>query len=316
MHAFRSILLAITRLHTSDMELKQAFRLASDNRARLLVVIFDTSLETMHKLQFLPLEKKLEEIFRGQLEEELSRLRALAWDDGLVVETMIVSGRPRQTIYRVIKDNAIDLVIKLADPSGALAKKQLTGNDLALLRKCPVPILMMADRNQLPDFTGKIMVALDAGDPDSEAHKLNRCLIQYGLYLATQEGAELHLASVWHLPVSKRSLKMLSDEELYELQETTCQRHQHKLDELMQEVDISSESDNVRVHLMKGKPAIELQRLANEINIDVIVMGTLGRHTQGVLIGNTAENILNSIYCSVLAVKPEGFQYSPSDYAE
>ena len=311
MHAFRSILLAITKQHTSDMELKQAFRMTADNRARLLISLFDSSLETMQRFQFLPLEKKLEKLFRSQLEEELSRLKELAWEEGIKAETLIISGRPRQAIHQVVSDYDIDLVIKLADTSGVLARNQLTGNDLALLRKCPVPVLMMADRNQLADFTGKVMVTMDVGDPDEEAFNLNKRLLQYGIYLAAQEKAKLHLVSVWGLPAHNHALQTLSDEELYELQEITRLRYKRKLDEVIAEVGLHEKEStlSVQMHLLKGKPSIEIQRLANEINVDLIVMGTLSHHTKGFLMGNTAENILNGIYCSILAVKPEGFTY-------
>ena len=309
MHAFRSILLAVTHLHTSELELKQAFRIASDNRARLIIAAFDNSLETLQKLQFLPLEKKFEGMLRKQLEEELEKLRNLAWQEGISAETTIVSGRPRQALYQLLREYNIDLVVKLADPSGALTRKQLTGNDLAILRKCPVPVLMMADRNQLPDFSGKVMVAMDVGYPDAEADDLNKKLVQYGAYLAAQENAELHLVTVWNLPVGRRSLQTLSDEELYELQEITRKRYHRKLDKIKAEAGISENDSTLPVqeHVLKGRPSIEIQRLANLINVDLIVMGTLGHHRKGFLIGNTAENILNNIYCSILAVKPEGF---------
>ena len=43
--------------------------------------------------------------------------------------------------------------------------------------------------------------------------------------------------------------------------------------------------------------------------IDLIVMGTVGRTgISGFLIGNTAEKILNTVDCSVLTLKPEGFK--------
>ncbi|OED44422.1 hypothetical protein ACH42_07585 [Endozoicomonas sp. (ex Bugula neritina AB1)] len=313
MHAFRSILLAITKQHTSDMELEQAFRMAADNRSRLLITMFDRSLETMHQLQFLPLEKKLEDLFRAQLQEELDRLEALAWEEGIKVETLIVSGRPRQAIHQVIKDYEIDLVIKLADTSGVLMRNQLTGNDLALLRKCPVPVLMMADRNQLDSFTGKIMVAMDVGDPDTDSFELNKRLLQYGVYLSAQENAQLHLVCVWRVPADDFSLRMLSDEELYELQEITRSRYQRKLKEIMDSVGLQEKEEFLSVHLLKGRPSFEIQRMANDINVDLVVMGTLGRHSKGFLIGNTAENILNGVYCSILAVKPEGFAYPQAD---
>lgn len=307
MHAFRNIMVAITRAHTSELELRQAFRLAMDNKATLVIAFFDQSLEVMRKLQFLPLEEKLEAVFRKQLESEAERLKNLAWEEGLKVETRIVPGKPRQMIMGLVDEYGIDLVIKLADPSGVLARNQLTGNDLALLRKCHVPVLMMACRDQLPDFTGRILVAVDAGDPDRDAMALNKTLLLHGLYLSSQEASELHVVTVWNLPIDSPSLRMLSDDERYELQESTHQRYEERLNHLLEEVGIDQQNPLVNVHLLKGKPAHEIQRLANTVNVDLIVMGTLGRHSQGMLMGNTAENILNGIYCSILAVKPEGF---------
>ena len=42
--------------------------------------------------------------------------------------------------------------------------------------------------------------------------------------------------------------------------------------------------------------------------IDLIVMGTVSRAgIAGLLIGNTAEKVLQQVDCSMLTVKPEGF---------
>ena len=311
MHAFRSILIVVTHLHTSELELKQAFRLASDNHARLLIALFDYSLEAMRKLQFLPLEKKLENHLLRQLEDVLKQLKEQAWNEGINAETLIVSGRPRQNIYPLLEQHHVDLVIKLADSNGALGRNQLTGNDLAILRKCPVPVLMVSDRNQLPDLSGKIMVAVDAGDPDASVQQLNQKLIRYGVYLAAQEQAEMHIVSVWNIPSGRRVIQTLSDEELYELQEITRKRHRKKVDKMVLDAGVRSTSHlfpaAVQIHVLKGEPAEEIQKLANDVNVDLIVMGTLGQRKKGLLIGNTAENILNSVYCSILAIKPEGF---------
>ena len=307
MHAFKTIMVVITQNHTSELELSQAFRLARDNSARLILAIFDQSLELMEKLQFLPLEAKLEAGLRKQLEETAESLKQRAWKEGIQAESCIIAGKPRQLILGLVSEYGVDLIIKLADPSGAFARNQLTGNDLALLRKCPVPVLMMACRDQLPDYTGKIMVAIDVGDPASDAVTLNQCLLLHGLYLSSQENAELHIASVWNLPDKQSAIHFLEEDELYELQESTHQRYQEKLDQALSEAGIERENKKVSTHLLKGIPSYEIQKLANEVDVDLIVMGTLGRHTKGVLMGNTAENILNGVYCSILAVKPEGF---------
>ncbi|MDD7804856.1 MAG: universal stress protein [Endozoicomonas sp. (ex Botrylloides leachii)] len=307
MHAFRNILLVISRSDTADIEFHQIFKLAADNRAHLHVALFDNSLDVMQKLQFLPMEKQIESMLLEQLEKELNRIKTLAWNEGLLVDTQIIPGRPRDSVLKMVNERNCDLVIKLADPSGVFSRKQLAGNDLALLRKCPVPVLIIADRGQLPSFSGKIMVAIDAGNPEKKVQELNQHLLQYGLYIATQEQAELHCVSVWDLPAGgKRALRMLSDEELYELQEITRKRYRCKQAELVEAFNINQDGHNrVHMHLLKGLPSHEIQRLANELEIDLIIMGTRGIHSQNVVIGNTAENILNGVYCSVLAVHPE-----------
>ena len=48
--------------------------------------------------------------------------------------------------------------------------------------------------------------------------------------------------------------------------------------------------------------------IVNEKSIEVVVMGTIARTgIPGLLIGNTAEEVINQVDCSVLAIKPEGF---------
>ena len=62
------------------------------------------------------------------------------------------------------------------------------------------------------------------------------------------------------------------------------------------------------LHLLHGKPDDQIPDCVDELEIDVLVMGTLARTgISGFVIGNTAENILQSISCSLVAMKPEGF---------
>lgn len=64
-----------------------------------------------------------------------------------------------------------------------------------------------------------------------------------------------------------------------------------------------------RSHLVKGKASKEMPLMVENYNIDLIIMGTVGRvGIPGLIIGNTAETILEQTKCSVLAIKPEGFK--------
>ena len=61
------------------------------------------------------------------------------------------------------------------------------------------------------------------------------------------------------------------------------------------------------VHLVSGHAGEVLPTLADRLRADVIVMGTVARTgISGLIIGNSAETMLRSVSCSVLAVKPNG----------
>ena len=60
--------------------------------------------------------------------------------------------------------------------------------------------------------------------------------------------------------------------------------------------------------LERGAPEDVIEAQCKALDADVVVMGTVARTgLSGVFIGNTAENIINSLDRSVVAVKPEGF---------
>ena len=63
------------------------------------------------------------------------------------------------------------------------------------------------------------------------------------------------------------------------------------------------------LHLTKGPAKKVIPRLATELRADLVVMGTIARTgISGLIIGNTAEDILDQLSCSVLAIKPPGFK--------
>jgi nucleotide-binding universal stress UspA family protein len=67
---------------------------------------------------------------------------------------------------------------------------------------------------------------------------------------------------------------------------------------------------NIRVRhvLLEGDPAAEIVRYAQDMNMDLIVMGTHGRTgLERLLMGSVAEKVMRQATCSVLVVKlPRG----------
>lgn len=52
-----------------------------------------------------------------------------------------------------------------------------------------------------------------------------------------------------------------------------------------------------------GNPKVEIVRLAAEKSVDLIVIGTHGRHGIAVLLGSTASSVIHHAHCDVLTVR-------------
>ncbi len=58
-----------------------------------------------------------------------------------------------------------------------------------------------------------------------------------------------------------------------------------------------------RQWLEMGSPKLEIVRVAEENNVDLIVVGSHGRHGLALLLGSTANGVLHHAKCDVLAVR-------------
>lgn len=56
-------------------------------------------------------------------------------------------------------------------------------------------------------------------------------------------------------------------------------------------------------HLVYGRPEREIHRFAHENDVDVIVVGSHGRHGLALLFGSTANGVLHGAPCDIIAVR-------------
>jgi universal stress protein A len=61
--------------------------------------------------------------------------------------------------------------------------------------------------------------------------------------------------------------------------------------------------DEADLRLETGSPKQEIIRIAEEIQADLIVLGSHGRHGLALLLGSTANGVLHYAGCDVLAVR-------------
>jgi universal stress protein A len=72
-----------------------------------------------------------------------------------------------------------------------------------------------------------------------------------------------------------------------------------RLANMAKELDIAEK----RQWLEIGSPKLEIVRIAEENNVDLIVVGSHGRHGFALLLGSTANGVLHHATCDVLAVR-------------
>jgi universal stress protein A len=84
-----------------------------------------------------------------------------------------------------------------------------------------------------------------------------------------------------------------------DLTEKMLEASKARLEKLADHLNIPKERQLVEV----GSPKAEIVRVAAEQSIDLIVIGTHGRHGFGVLLGSTAASVVNHAGCDVLTVR-------------
>ncbi len=221
------------------------------------------------------------------------------------VDTQVVTGIPFIEVIRAVQQNNYDLVVKVAQHDTGLTATLFGSSDMHLLRKCPCPVWI--DHLQSEPVYHRILVAVDP--LEKNASDLQRLIMDLAASITEQENAELEVLHAWDLPgesLLANGRGRMPRVELDLILEHKEQQHRQALDELLAGYNMDSQADNV--HLVKGRAADVITSTVTERNIDLIIMGTLGRvGIPGLFIGNTAEEVLRKTKAAALTVKPSDF---------
>lgn len=316
MKRFRNILLVTDANGPDANAVKTATGLATSNSAELTVLVVTKELPK-HLLRFAP--PALEEASAQTLADYMDDLNSQLSATGVKASVKQITGKLFVEAVREVVSGKRDLVVKSVRPEVGLRSLMLGSSDMHILRKCPCPVWLVPEEGEFG--IQKIVAAVDFNelDPDwdKDSEPLNRKILELANSLARKNDAELHIVHAWNAVGEDlmRSTRVQSTEEEIEaflnsyrdMHEEWLKKLLKKAEGWMSEEGVSQTS--LHIHLPKGDPGSELPRLADQIDADLVVMGTLARAgISGVLMGNTAETVLHSIGCSVLAVKPDNFK--------
>lgn len=227
-------------------------------------------------------------------------------------------GRPFVEIIRHVIAGDFDMVIKTADELQGLRGYVFSSTDQHLLRKAPCPVWLWKPGGTPP--VRSVLVAVDvdeiaASEPVTLAG-LNRRIAETAARIAAADGdgGSVTVLHVWDARDEGLVRRWSGSAEIAQDYVRTVEaNHRRDLDRFVEDARRWAEADLGRKVkfvpvLERGVPRSTIADQIEARKADLLVMGTIARTgVPGFFIGNTAEDILNRIDCSVVTVKPPGF---------
>jgi len=313
MSCFKNILVGIDLSHCARLSLDALTPVAHDVFQRSVWLAqrtsgrltFFSALNLTEEVLLMLEEKHRIVVFR-KIEDEASQVLAelveKADKAGVAATAVFVRGKGwLEIIEQVLRDNH-DLVLVGTRDSSAARHRPLGNTAKKVLRRCPCPVWVC--RPAPYERPLNVLVATDL-------HTATETALRLGVCLGHAASAIVHVLHAIDYPVYHLWLTALPDEVGRDYHRRVLAHAEQVLHDQLERTEQRSLSEPVRVHLADrvGKADEVIVKCIREYNIDVLVMGTIGRtNVPGVMIGNTAERLLPEVTCSVLAVKPPDFR--------
>lgn len=179
-----------------------------------------------------------------------------------------------------------DLVVKSTFRHGKLKRLLHSTSDFTIMRHSPAPVLLVRERKS---FSGKIILAaLDIESKDEGHIGLNNALMKHAHEMADFTGLPLHvIAATSRKPDFSH---LIEGEEPHPDGPEATLAHAFGV-------------ERAHFHMVRGDAKRVIPEQANVFKADIVVLGVSKRSgAKGVLIGTTAQKILDKLDCDVLAV--------------
>jgi nucleotide-binding universal stress UspA family protein len=304
MKRFKNILFYAGTEHYSEA-LHRSITLAMENNAKLtLMDVVKPVPGNLGMVTDVATPEELQALIVQDHRRRLLEIEADCSDTGVELDAVVSVGDPAVEIVRQVQRDQHDLVVKTAD--GLSAAGRMFGSvALSLLRICPCPVWVLKPDNHKGFH--RVLAAIDPAAQDNPHKLLNQDILELAFSIAQQSNSELHIVSAWDVWMEKLLRRRAGEDEVDRLASQQKVKVQKALDDLLQVPNANT--DDIRVHLRRGSAATAIGSVAQEIEADLLVMGTVCRTgLSGFMIGNKAERVLTAVACSVLALKPSGFR--------
>jgi universal stress protein E len=240
---------------------------------------------------------------RRQLEKLARPLR----DDGIAVTcTVIADFSATDAIVRRARQSTADLVAIEAHKHSFLARLFLSQHDFDLIRECPMPLLIVKGSPRKPK--SPVLAALDPWHVNAKPKALDGRIVEVGRAISQCLGAPLHSGHAYSPLVGFVADPMFAPSAI-PISPLEEKKYVAAIRRNFRRANAKYRISPRRAHLQLGDPALVLPDIVRALKAQLLVMGAISRSAvKRILIGNTAERVLDSLPCDVLIVKPESLR--------
>lgn len=303
---YKRLLVVIDPEHENQAALARACLIAQATKAKIKAVmcIYDFSYE-MTTMLSIDERNAMKTAVIKERTEWLSRVIAPYQDSfsdtDIISYDVIWDNRSHEAFIKTGVANQSDLIIKATKSHEGLASLIFTPTDWHLLRKAPFPVLLVKPHDW--PINGNIIAAVNIGTDDQQHNNLNTKIANVAKNYAELLDAKVYLTNSF--PGTPVNIAIEIPE--FDPAGHTAAVQQHHQIEMQKFAELHDITGSYCV-VKQGLPEIVIPATAEILDAELVVIGCLGRvGISAALIGNTAEQVIDSLNCDVLAIKPEGF---------
>jgi nucleotide-binding universal stress UspA family protein len=282
----------------SNHAIPYGIALAREFKARLFLChVIDLSSAAIYGEAVLALEEQQKRMTK-HAQDEMTRLMS---KESIDWEPLITVGNAAHEIARLAADKKIDITIAASHGRAGLKRIILGSVTERLMRTLPCPLLVVRspDRGFVTPADQaitlkRVLVGCDFSPNSSLA-------LQYGLSLAQEFQADLHLVHVMQPPHDDYLKK--PGEAKPDLHRDLGAEIKSRLADIVPE-EAQTWCKPVTV-LLAGQPHEEITKYAMVNDIDLIVLGVRGYGlVESLFVGSTTDRVMRRASCPVLSVQP------------
>lgn len=300
LRAFQNILVSVDVQQDAHPELARAEQIALYSGASVHIVDVLRDLNMAARMM-LPQWQVGHDELAHEKENSLTILAARLASKGIAATSELLRGNYAQQLIQIAESRQVDLLIRNAKGVRSNELGSIGSTSGKLLQRAPCDLWLTQGKHS--ETCRHIVAAIDA-TPDDKAHAaLNRIILQRSLDLVEREGCDLQIIYVWDVYGAEMIRSRMHPNDFDDMLERNRLAHEESYERTLTEFGLHTRLNNV--HMPRGEAVTVIPEFCRARESDLMICGTVARvGLSGMMIGNTANRVLNRMPCSVLAIKP------------